>query len=85
MTGEVEKTVKDCNGKVTKEKIATYEYDPSLETSYRDDLFKTFRKTIEAGYFHFIIVDCVNEKFRHFQEMTNFARAKKFQVWSNVC
>jgi len=71
-------------GKETKENVATYEYDASLETRYRDDLFKTFRKTVEAGYFRFIIVDCVNEKFRHFQEMTNFAKAKKFQVWSQL-
>jgi YLP motif-containing protein 1 len=81
MSEESEKTVKDpVTGKDTKEKVSTYEFDPAKESKYRDNLFKAFRKTIEDGYFRFIIVDCVHDKIRHFEEMSNFAKAKRFQV-----
>ena len=81
MTGETEKTVKDpVTGKSTTEKVSTYEYDPALDSQYRNDLFKTYRKTIEAGLFRFIIVDCINDRVRHYEEMCNFAKAKRFQV-----
>lgn len=39
-----------------------YEYEPEMEESYRADLLKSFKKTVEKGYFSFIIVDAVNDK-----------------------
>ena len=39
-----------------------YEYEPEMEESYRADFFKSFKKTVEKGYFSFIIIDAVNDK-----------------------
>lgn len=72
--------MKDRNGKETKEKVMVYEYEPELEDKYRHDLFKTFKKNIDSGLFRFIILDCVNDKVRHFEEFANYAALRKFQV-----
>ena len=45
-----------------KKKVEEYEYDESLEPSFRKSLFKTFNKTLEEGFFPMIIVDSVNHK-----------------------
>lgn len=42
-----------------------YEYEPEMEESYRADFLKSFRKTVEKGYFSFIIIDAVNDKVSH--------------------
>ena len=39
-----------------------YEYEPEMEESYRTDFLKSFKKTVEKGFFSFIIVDAVNDK-----------------------
>jgi len=39
-----------------------YEYEPEMEDSYRADFLKSFKKTVEKGYFSFIIIDAVNNK-----------------------
>ena len=39
-----------------------YEYEPEMEESYRADFLKSFKKTVEKGFFSFIIVDAVNDK-----------------------
>lgn len=58
-----------------------YEYDEALEPSYRDSLLKSFKKTVADGFFPFIIVDCINDKLKHFEEMCTFAKSKGFQVY----
>lgn len=57
-----------------------YEYEAVMEKSYQDSLVKAFKKTINDGYFNFLIVDSINDKLVHFEEMTNFAKLKGFQV-----
>ena len=41
-----------------------YEYEPEMEDSYRADFLKSFKKTVEKGYFSFIIIDAVNDKVK---------------------
>lgn len=57
-----------------------YEYEAAMEKSYQDSLIKAFKKTINDGYFSFLIVDAINDKLAHFEEMVNFAKTKGFQV-----
>lgn len=79
---EVEKTEKDPEtGKKVKKKVLEYEYEPELEVSYRQNMFKSFKKTIDDGFFPFIIVDEVNEKVKHFEEFWSYAKSKGFQVY----
>lgn len=61
-----------------------YEYDAAAEPSYLDSLVKSFKKTISDGFFPFIIVDCINEKLKKYEEMYNFAISKGFQVSTNM-
>lgn len=60
--------------------VLEYEYEPELEDSYRQNMFKSFKKTIDDGFFPFIIVDAVNEKVKHFEEFWSYAKSKGFQV-----
>lgn len=78
---EIEKTVKDpvTRAEVVKT-VMEFEYEPNLEPKYRSDLVKTFKKNVENGYFPFIIVDCVNDQVRHFEDMVTFATQRRFQV-----
>ncbi len=57
-----------------------YEHDAALEPSYQDSLLKSFKKTISDGFFPFIIVDCINDKLKKYDEMYTFAKSKGFQV-----
>ena len=45
-----------------KRKVEEYEYDESMEPSFRKSLFKTFNKTLEEGFFPLVIVDAINHK-----------------------
>lgn len=58
-----------------------YEYEAAMESQYRESLIKSFKKTVIDGYFPFIIVDAINNKLTHFQEITLFAKQKNFQVF----
>ena len=51
-----------CQGRRIKRKVEEYEYDPVLEPSYRNSMFKLFNKTLDEGYFPLVIVDAVNSK-----------------------
>ena len=51
-----------------------------MEETYRRDLVKAFKKHIDNVYFHFIIVDAVNDKVKYFEEMWSYAKSKGFQV-----
>lgn len=57
-----------------------YEYDATMEKSYRDSLIKSFKKTIIDGFFNFVIVDCINNELKHYEEMWLFAKQKNWQV-----
>lgn len=79
---EVEKVEKDPEtNKMVKKKVLQYEYEPDLEEVYRQSILKSFKKTIDDGFFPFIIYDCVNEKVRHFEEFWSYAKSKGFQVY----
>ncbi|XP_065333706.1 YLP motif-containing protein 1 isoform X2 [Cloeon dipterum] len=74
---EVETEVQDpeTNRKI-KSKEMKYEYEAEMEDAYRQSLVKAFRKTIDEGFFPIIVVDCVNDKVKHFEEMWHYASAK---------
>lgn len=59
-----------------------YEYEAELESSYQDSLVKSFKKTVGDGFFPFIIIDCINDKVKKYEEMYSFALSKGFQVIS---
>lgn len=77
---ETEETDPESGRKVTK-KGMVYEYEEGMEDQYRQSLAKTFRKTIQDGYFPFIILDCINNKLEHYDELHQFAKQKGFQVY----
>jgi len=60
-----------------------YEYDEDLEDSYRDCLFKSFKKNIDGRLFTFLIVDAINNKLDHFKPMWSHAKTNGFEVY--VC
>lgn len=57
-----------------------YEYDAALEPSYLESFLKSFKKNISDGFFPFIIVDYINDKLKHYEEMYTFAKSKGFHV-----
>lgn len=57
-----------------------YEYEAVMEKTYRESLLKAFKKTINDGYFSFLIVDAINDKIAQFEDMLTFAKSKGFQV-----
>jgi len=79
---EKEKSVKDkTTGKTTTQKVMEYEYDKELEGAYRFSLNKAFRKTVDDGFFHFIILDCINARTEHYAEMSSYAATQGFKVY----
>ncbi|GLV37354.1 ZAP3 [Carabus blaptoides fortunei] len=75
-----EVTEKDT-GRKTVVKEMVYEYEECMEISYRQSLEKAFKKTITDGFFPFIILDCINDKTKHYSEMWSFAKQNGFQVY----
>ena len=51
-----------------------------LEDSYRASLVKSFKKQVDDGYFDFIMVDCINNLTKHYEEMWSYAKQKGFEV-----
>ena len=43
-------------------------------------MLKSFKKTIDDGFFPFIIVDAVFDRVKHFEEFWSYAKSKGFQV-----
>ncbi|KAM4663509.1 YLP motif-containing protein 1 [Discoglossus pictus] len=79
---EVEKIEKDPDsGKKVKSKVMEYEYEPEMEETYRSSMFKTFKKTLDDGFFPFIILDCINDRVRHFEQFWSAAKTKGFEVF----
>ncbi|GFO17041.1 ylp motif-containing protein 1 [Plakobranchus ocellatus] len=79
---EVDKQEVDPDtGKKVKKKVLEYEYEQALENAYRQSLLKSFKKTVDDGFFPFIIVDATNEKVVHFSEFWSYAKSRGFQVY----
>ncbi|XP_040831215.1 YLP motif-containing protein 1 [Ochotona curzoniae] len=79
---EVEKEEKDPDsGKKVKKKVMEYEYEAEMEETYRTSMFKTFKKTLDDGFFPFIILDAINDRVRHFDQFWSAAKTKGFEVY----
>lgn len=61
-----------------------YEYEPEMESHYRQSLIKAVRKNLADGYFPFMILDCTNNKLEHFEDISIFAKQKGFQVSKTI-
>lgn len=65
-----------------------YEYEAEMEETYRTSMFKTFKKTLDDGFFPFIILDAINDRVRHFDQFWSAAKTKGFEVkelYSTLC
>ncbi|MBN3294838.1 YLPM1 protein, partial [Amia calva] len=79
---EVEKVEKDPDtGKRVKRKVLEYEYEPEMEDTYRNSMLKTFRKTLDDGFFPFIIIDAINDRVKYFDQFWSAAKTKGFEVY----
>ncbi|KAJ8269953.1 hypothetical protein GJAV_G00108630 [Gymnothorax javanicus] len=79
---EVEKIEKDPEtGKRVKTKVLEYEYEPEMEETYRSSMLKTFRKTLDDGFFPFIIIDAINDRVKYFDQFWSAAKTKGFEVY----
>ncbi|XP_028997598.1 YLP motif-containing protein 1 isoform X2 [Betta splendens] len=79
---EVEKVEKDPDtGKRVKAKVLEYEYEPEMEDTYRSSMLKTFKKTLDDGFFPFIILDTINDRVKHFDQFWSAAKTKGFEVY----
>ncbi|KAG8562127.1 hypothetical protein GDO81_015599 [Engystomops pustulosus] len=79
---EVEKVEKDPeSGKKVIRKVMEYEYEPEMEDSYRSGMLKTFKKTLDDGFFPFIILDSIHDRVRHFEQFWSAAKTKGFEVY----
>uniref|UniRef100_A0A8C2FYH3 YLP motif-containing protein 1 n=1 Tax=Cyprinus carpio TaxID=7962 RepID=A0A8C2FYH3_CYPCA len=79
---EVEKVEKDPDsGKRFKSKVLEYEYEPEMEETYRSSMLKTFKKTLDDGFFPFIILDAINDKVKYFDQFWSAAKTKGFEVY----
>ncbi|XP_070843924.1 YLP motif-containing protein 1 isoform X1 [Chaetodon trifascialis] len=79
---EVEKVEKDPDtGRGVKTKVLEYEYEPEMEDTYRNSMLKTFKKTLDDGFFPFIILDTINDRVKHFDQFWSAAKTKGFEVY----
>lgn len=51
-----------------------------MEESYRGNLVRSLKKTLEDGYFTFVIMDAVNNKVEYFEDCYNTSKALGFEV-----
>lgn len=66
--------------KKTALQVLEYEYEPEMEDTYRSSMLKTFKKTLDDGFFPFIILDTINDKVKHFDQFWSAAKTKGFEV-----
>ncbi|TNN82647.1 YLP motif-containing protein 1 [Liparis tanakae] len=79
---EAEKVQKDPDtGRRVKNKILEYEFEPEMEDTYRNSMLKTFKKTLDDGFFPFIILDTINDRVKHFDQFWSAAKTKGFEVY----
>ena len=64
--------------------VLEYEYEPEMEDTYRSSLLKTFKKTLDDGFFPFIIMDTINDRVKHFDQFWSAAKTKGFEVGRDV-
>ena len=57
-----------------------YEYEGVMEIAYRTSLLKSFKKTVDDGFFDFIIVDAINDKLQYVVPFRNYSKLKGFEV-----
>lgn len=60
--------------------VLEYEYEPEMEDTYRNSMLKTFKKTLDDGFFPFIILDAINDKVKYFDQFWSAAKTKGFEV-----
>lgn len=51
-----------------------------MEDTYRSSMLKTFKKTLDDGFFPFIILDTINDRVKHFDQFWSAAKTKGFEV-----
>lgn len=68
-------------GRGSKKKAMEYEYEPEMEDTYRSSMLKTFKKTLDDGFFPFIILDTINDRVKHFDQFWSAAKTKGFEVY----
>lgn len=51
-----------------------------MEDTYRNSMLKTFKKTLDDGFFPFIILDSINDRVKHFEQFWSAAKTKGFEV-----
>lgn len=51
-----------------------------MEDTYRNSMLKTFKKTLDDGFFPFIILDTINDRVKHFDQFWSAAKTKGFEV-----
>lgn len=60
--------------------VLEFEYEPEMEDTYRNSMLKTFKKTLDDGFFPFIILDSINDRAKHFEQFWSAAKTKGFEV-----
>lgn len=60
--------------------VLQYEYEDCQAKRYREIFVKSVKKNLDDGLFSFIIVDGINDKTDHYQEMWSHAKQKGFEV-----
>lgn len=78
------KHYKQCITNKSVLQVLEYEYEPEMEDTYRSSMLKTFKKTLDDGFFPFIILDTINDRVKHFDQFWSAAKTKGFEV-SCVC
>ena len=58
-----------------------YEYDAQMEETYRRNLIKLVRKSIDDRFYPFLIVDQNNERLEHFRDIIEYAEINQFQIY----
>lgn len=61
-----------------------YEYEAMMEIAYRTSLLKSFKKTVDDGFFDFIIVDANNDKMQYVVPFRNYSKLKGFEVCQTI-
>lgn len=51
-----------------------------MEDAYRSSMLKTFRKTLDDGFFPFIIIDAINDRVKYFDQFWSAAKTKGFEA-----
>merc|ERR1712131_361994 len=71
---EVERVERDPDtGKNVKNRVLEYKFETELEDAYRTSMLKTFKKTLDDGFFPFIILDTINDRVKHFEQFWSAA------------